>query len=446
MPTLYKKRFGSQPGTVILFLLSYTFIYFALCYQYLYFVSPVHSYAGFLSNFSLYKFIEGLGLIILTSLLLPKDHKKPSTYLVHFHFVFPIIGMLVIYSCADRERFFIYASTIAFFAVIAISKIRVKQITFGNARAETIMRICGAIGFVYIACIILLTGFSYFNLNIFEVYSYRRGAAEALPGIFGYITPAVAGVIVPVSVVLALYTRSRIGLLASVSLAFLCFAFTAHKGPLVVPLVLVGMTYLLNRPRPLLVCLLAFMTFLVVSTSLYLIDIQNPVGNLLTRRMVLVPPLLNYFYYDFFDHFGHVYWANSKITFGAVAYRFELGAANLIGEQFFANSDTSANTGWIGSGFMHAGILGLAVYAVLVGLILSFIDTQRTKWTCATLVGIYITPMNNVFTASDLLTAMLTHGLLFLMLIVTCTDAKISTSKSVSRLKDRSRRTNRSVT
>jgi len=235
-------------------------------------------------------------LRFVTSYLLPTNIQKPSTYLIHLHFLFPILGMLVFYACADQDRFFLYVAVIAFLAVIFISRLRFIPIGSNITTPRIIMNVALAISCLYMVILVSTIGFKYFNVDIFEVYTYRRDAANALPGVFRYFSPLVAGVLVPLSLVLALYFKSAKHVILAIIVSFLCFSFTAHKGPLFNPIVIIVTFHVVRSKISMLRLVLGFLLVLVFAELLFVVSSDNIFGNLFIRRTIFVPPLLNNYY------------------------------------------------------------------------------------------------------------------------------------------------------
>lgn len=76
------------------------------------------------------------------------------------------------------------------------------------------------------------------------------------------------------------------------------------------------------------------------------------------------------------------------------------------------------NTGALGAGFMHMGYMGLAFYAVVMGLIISVISSlskNHPSWVSVAVTG----PATFIMlTSTDVSVALLTNGLLVGMMLV----------------------------
>jgi hypothetical protein len=124
-------------------------------------------------------------------------------------------------------------------------------------------------------------------------------------------------------------------------------------------------------------------------------------------------------YYEYFDINNLIFWKNSKITFGLMDFDGK-NPANVIGVEFFNNPDTFANTGWIGSGFMHAGLLGIIIYGAVIGLIFSYVarfsDYNRIR--LEVLLGSIAVPVIGMLISTDLTAVLLTGGLILQLIFL----------------------------
>lgn len=134
-------------------------------------------------------------------------------------------------------------------------------------------------------------------------------------------------------------------------------------------------------------------------------------GSLLTRRALILPALHHYYYMEFFSQNPWYWWSQSKLSLGLTHMPYDSTAPFVIGLEYYENSDTSANTGWIGSGYANAGMFGVIVYAVLMGLLFSLVESFGKKFGPSLAMGVFITPIIDILTSADITTLLLTHGL-----------------------------------
>ncbi|MDL1967372.1 MAG: hypothetical protein LWW97_02190 [Deltaproteobacteria bacterium] len=397
------------------------FIAFALLwFGYARFIVPIYSYMGFEWAPNGIKAFEALLAIVFFALSLPVKVKRPSDFFIHVHFLLPVVPMLVLYSAADLPRAYFYFVLLAFAVVCYVRKFKLPKIKGDIIPVPIMMWGLLSIVAIYILSIVLQGGLQYFNLNLLKVYEYRSLAAQNLPRIYGYFSPMVSKVLLPFVLLLAVYRRKWFIAGLAMTGSVMMFALTNHKGPLFYPFLVLGIYFVMSSNRRLIQQLLLAGYILVILVSLadfYIGDSNNIVGSLFLRRVYFVPAHLNFVYYDFFSTHQHVILAQSKLTFGLVEYPYELDSSHLIGYHYYNNELTGANTGWLGTGYMHAGFAGMIFYAFLVGLLLSMVDALAKNRERSISGAILFVPLFVLFQSSDLPTSMLTHGFLLALFL-----------------------------
>lgn len=278
-------------------------------------------------------------------------------------------------------------------------------------------------------------GLTYFNLDLDLVYQYREAAASQLPALFGYFYSNISTVLVPVALLFALRFNAMPVAFAVLVCAVVLFGMTQHKVVLFGPFAILFL-YFFYRLRPKLwVVGIAFMAMPVLSAIEILVDQYVYQSNtfayftaLFVRRTLFFPPVLDGSYIEYFGSNAKFYWSSSSVGALFATNPYGITPPYVIGYEYFANADTSANTGLVGSGFANAGLVGIALYAAVVGLMIAYINAYGRKLDHGLVTAVTLMTMYNIFTSTDLLTAFLTHGALLLMILLiffpTVTSAK----------------------
>ena len=420
-----KTRTASWIEKKFLMMLGYVLGYVALFWGYYIYLVPVWGEYGFLWRPDWGKVMEALCYVGIISWALPLTVRRPSDFFLHMQFLLPILPMLVLFGAMGQPRRFIYTVLFSFFLLLLTVKVaRFRPLRSPKIKLGIFQVILLFGGYLIIASIILQGGLRYFNLNFARVYEYRSAAALNLPWLYGYLNPWVSKVVFPFAFLLAILTKRRTMMALSLVGSMLMFGLTSHKGAFFYPFAVLLFWWIAGRRKGLFFMLVGYSLSVIVSLIDYWFGIFGGwMATLWLRRVIFVPALLNFIYYDFFSRHGFVYWAQSKITFGVVPYRFDLDVPHLIGYHYFGNPSTGANTGWIGSGFANAGIWGVFLYAVIVGIILALLDTYCKFHDKRIVIAVVVAPLLAVMVSSDLPTALLTHGalisLMFLLLFRT---------------------------
>jgi hypothetical protein len=409
-------------------------IFFALMYGYQNYISVVYGYEGYRLEPNEAHWHIAFAAVVMTSLITPIKAERPSTLFYHAVLTFVLFPMLVMFYAENQSLEYIgqvLASYALAVALLFVLKINPPKITL-TSKSE-LRRVLFVIACVYLASIFLMGGSRYLNFDFSKVYDLREEAAENLPGVFGYISPLMGKVVVPIAFVLSLLYRKYLMALVFFSISVLIFGLTAHKAPLFFPF-LILFVYIVSTGKNLTLKFnLGVLIILLVSLwDFVLLQKYGPgtfgwAGNLVMRREFFLPGQINFWYYDFFSKHGFVWFTNSKLTLGMLDYPYPLDVSHLIGREYFNNEKTGANTGWFGSGYMQAGFLGLLLYATVIAGIFKYIDAcARQTGERALITAAVVIPVFALITSTDLLTAFFTHGLYVNLLLIACFHRKES--------------------
>lgn len=404
---------------VLLYLLEF----YLLAELYTIYLAPFWDYIGFHFLPDTKKTVVAIVAIICFVLATPTRASVRAFYL-NFLLSTHFVPAMVLFCYAGKSAYSAGIFVGAYILVYAASAIPISRFSVGNVRDTSLMLVL-AIGVLsVILAYALIAGFGNFNLNIAAVYDFRREAAEALPGIFGYISPIVAKIVTPVGLAIALARRRYDVVVLFVAVAVLQFGFTSHKSVIFSPFAIIAVYYFLNyfKSNYSLIVIIVFgliYGFIDATMLLYYQDdsFWGWYNSLVVRRVLMVPALLDYFYIEFFSENAKYYWASSKISLGLLQSPYDITAPFVIGEAYFGTSETSANTGFVGSGFAQAGVIGVALYSLGLGVVIAFFNS------CGKYLGLPFTVAATLivgitFVATDFLTLFVTHGLAVLILLL----------------------------
>lgn len=267
-----------------------------------------------------------------------------------------------------------------------------------------------------LAAVVIKGGVSSFNLNPMAVYDFRDQANQTLQGVLAYLVPIATNVAIPLALLIAMARRLRLVLLLCLGLSVLFFGFVTLKSYVFYPFMVAAVYVFLrgtNPGRMLLLSLIAVVVASSVESWFYLQGdlVANWLTIFTTRRMLMIPSIVNFFYVDYFSSNPFYYWATSKITLGVLAPPSTMDIADLIGWTYL-NEGSHANTGWVGSGYAQAGAAGVAIYSLILGLILKYLDACALRTSTRLVSALFFIPLLTMITSSDSVSVFLTQGLL----------------------------------
>lgn len=402
----------------------YTLLFFLYAVVYKYYLSPNWSYTGFIQEFNFEKFVFSAVAVFAFAYIAPLKFSVRSFYM-NFLITFYLLPSLILFSFTNKPFYSVFVIIISVLVVNFVSSISVEKFSISAIPAKYIIWIFAIATAVLLLVLYFLAGLRNFNLDISRVYEFRRDAADDLPGVFSYLISIFSNVFIPFGVILSLKYRYYIFTIFFFFMSIVLFGFTSHKSILFAPFVIFIVYEFLSRFKKYSFILISLILLLCagVGSEIYAQaygggSVLDSFNTLLIRRAIMVPPLLDYFYLDFFGYSPHYYWSNSFISFGLSTDNYGIPAPKVIGDIFFSSSDMSANTGFIGSGYAQAGIVGAILYAIGVGLMFAIFEAYGRylgqSFVAAALFGQMVTMIR----ASDFLTMFLTHGVLISLIVM----------------------------
>jgi hypothetical protein len=394
------------------------FLYFlVLLWGYSECIVKMYAHQGFQDNLNPNNLMIALPCLLVLAQLCNKKN-APSSFFLHLTLGIVVTPSLIIFCGSSVPSYFAFVTVSAFLVLALVSRsIRISLFKFPCIPTNRLVFILLFTCIFFITTIFTFGGARYLNFNLLAVYDFRSDAAENLPGIYGYISSWVGKVIIPFGITLSFLKKQwKISLIFLVS-SVLLFGLTSHKAPLFYPFVLIFF-YWVAQKKNLISYLLLSLIFVVCLSNWgfysYLNNSQEwPLfSDLILRRSIMLPPLLNWFYIDFFSDNPYYLWSHSSFSLGLIQPPFEEKIVNLIGKFYFYSNYTSANTGWIGSGYSQAGIFGVYLYSVLIGCLLSFLDTYSKRLGSPLVIALFSILVISAVSSADLTNMILTHGLI----------------------------------
>lgn len=385
-----------------------------LDYSYVVFVSQVFQYEGFFLSYSHAEYFFSWILYFGAFSSVSSNANKVSDFFFIMAAAMLFAPLTSFYGLSGREALPVIVTLVSILMVYFIANFRglkvpnVPYVPGGN-------HIALGVSIVFVAYLVLwyfISGAA-FNLNfdLSKVYDFRAKNAEITNiGILSYVNNWVYQVFTIFLISYFLYARKLTLVIFCVLVQIFFFAVSSHKSLLLYPFMIVGIWFYFRGRKGL--AIVPIGSGVIVALGLLLFELNGEVfyGSMMIRRVFFVPALLTYGYFDFFANNDFVYWSNSVLSF-VFDYTFDDRVTLMIGA--YLGSGASANNGYISSGYSHAGFFGVFVYSFILGYILKYIDVVSKEavplWFALTITVI---PLRNTLLSSDLLTTILTHGLL----------------------------------
>lgn len=427
-PVIYPKALNIQNEAALIErskFVAVSFIFSAiLTYIYLDEIVRHWSYMGFKGTFSFFGLAQSSISVLLLSMACPLKNSTKTYVLVTMMF-FSFIPSIIYFSYAESGLLYGFIFYVAIVIVFLFSSIGINLPYFGVSNVNAYMYAIAAIISVALIAQAAFGGLEGFNLDIEKVYDFRRETASRMPPIFAYVYSNVSSALIPILVVISIKKKRHAMLAISLVMTLFMFGMSHHKSALFGPIFVALLYLLFSTPRLRAHIILAFMAIPILSLLeiAYVRAGSDGVDfayatSLIIRRVLFVPGMLDGAYVEFFSQNAKYYWSYSSVLSWAITNPYNMSPPFVIGFEYFADLDTSANTGIIGSGFANAGMLGVAFYAAAAGLLISIFNYYGEKIDRAIVASISLTTVFNILTSTDLLTAFLTHGMLLLIILL----------------------------
>ncbi len=398
-------------------LLAFIAFRIVLDFGYIAFVHAYYAYAGYDLDVLPAKYLISWLFLLAAGWMVPTRFTQAADLFLMYLGAAMLVPLTAMYGLASAPLIPITTSFVAYAVVhgtaLVIPPLAAPHIAKGRTIAVALASFALS---VVLARMIVQGGLTNFNLDLRAVYEFREVQAEIIGGsIFNYANVWAGKVMAPFLIAIGLLYRQwvlvAVALLAHVAL----YGFTAHKAVLFYPLVVVGI-WLLFRRRPLLWTLPAALGGAALAALLASAASGDLLyASLFVRRVFFVPARLTLDYFEFFSSNPVVLWSNSILA-AFTTYPYEVSVARTIGS--WNGSGASANNGFVASGFAHAHFFGVFAYSFTLGAILWGVNSVdryiQSKWFPA---SVSIVPLMATV-SSDLLTSMLTHGILPMLLVL----------------------------
>ena len=357
------------------------------------------------------KYIESWLIYILLIFLFPKKLNRVSDFLMVCMLCLVIAPLMVFYglSNASREHIYIILLGVVLIAIFRKGHMFRLPIVRGGSGLAISSSWLGVLAVT--VWMVQSGGLNFFNLDLTRVYEFRSDVGEVInQGIMTYLNIWTTKVFGPLLLAIALSKKNYVVVAIICCCHILWFGISSHKAVLFYPLVILLIWFCFGASKAITIVPIGISLVISIALTVYFFIDSSLLGSLLIRRVFFIPAFLTFTYYDFFSNNPFVYWSYS-ITSSIVNYPYEMSPPKLIGA--YLNTESHANNSFISTGYMHAGILGVMLYGVVVGLLFRFIDSvaYRGKIPLWFSIAIIIIPSWALITSADLPTSLLTHGL-----------------------------------
>jgi len=252
------------------------------------------------------------------------------------------------------------------------------------------------------------------NLWLNNIYETRHEFREISTPITGYLVSPLSRVMLPV-LFLYFFNKKKYKVLIlpliGIIYIYLCGATKSiFFGLFAAVLFYFGRSYI---DKMKIFAILFILVSLMGVVSFLLLN-EKVIVDVLIRRLFFIPPYLDNVYHQYFTD-NYTYWTHSHLSLGFYHLFFDYGnsLSMYVGEEVIGTEGLNANTGIITEGYASLSYLGVIIHSVFYASIIAIIKNLKVSHIYFGIVFVYIYVMNT----SVVSTLILTHGLLFMLLI-----------------------------
>ena len=372
-------------------------------------------------DFNLFSYINGwIWVLTIFSVIILEQGTNVSKALLFLHLYIGIVPMAIVYSFMDLSAVFFNSVCLMYFLVALVinKKSPYKLVHFVKPKLYSIFRI-GVVGVsvliiaIVVIYIVARNGIPQLTaLNILDVYELR-GKSVIENKYIGYLFSIVNYAIIPFLISYVIYQRKYWLVFILTGIVFALYMYTGNKTTLfsiglVLAVAILGEKTGADRilmnlcSTCLITCCVLWMNF-----KLYL------PYSLFVRRMLFLPAVIRFRYYDFFLNNPHIGFSgtiigkitgeNGNIYNGLI---LDESLPITIGRVYFDSPNMSANTGFLVEGFIRFGYFGFLVTGLFFIIFLKLVDYMQinTCYSFALGVSIYFTfSLNDLYLIDPML-------------------------------------------
>ena len=384
-------------------------------------------------------------MVILPSIYLPIQVEKPSQFLIWILMLVVYIPSQIIptYSLGFREEYATFQvvlfgclSTICGLGLLPTLKIP-------EMKWSLRIYVVGLLAYsvVIMGWIVSQVGFPTSIPSFAAVYEQRAAYNEAMsaPGPIAYLIAWQTSVINPLLLLIGLHRRKWVIVATGISLNVLMYAIAGHKSDLLSSVLVIAVFIMYSFAsywRGVLLAMGATAILLISSVLWWVGDFIYPIS-IFVRRMIAVPGLLSGYYFEYFSEFGFTR------QFGPLSILLKpvempLSTPRTIGLLYFGDSSTAANANLWADAYSALGYSGMVLTTLLLCLILWGMDSLMVSRPARVATPLFVIAMYSL-TNSALPTSLLTHGILFtVLMIIFYPSTKYSIDTNSSKVSDTS--------
>ena len=404
-----------------------------LIYSYVQYNIPIFGYLGYPLNYSIDRHIISNLLVMLFVPISPRDFFGCSNFVFSLALSSCVIPVLALYSCIDFPIKYLFLITLQFVIIRFISLFfRLKIPRRKVPKILSAFSISCAFCVMTFAFLLVSGGISNLNFDIFTFYETREVAMEKLfIGPMAYIINWVSKGFAVYIFAIAIFRKSIfLAVLSAMLLTFMTLAL-GQKTPIFM-VFFVGIVFVVFKYRPPLWAFNLGLAAMILFSHMVFdaFDLIVPYS-VLVKRVFFAPAYAIVNYFDYFSVNPHTYLSDSVLRY-FVDYPYRYSVQDLIALEMTGDTLLHPNVGVLGTGYQHAGVVGVFLFGVSAGLIFSIIESLSKGVPDSVVTAIAGPYLYIMLTSSDFFRSLMTHGGIVIIVLLFLTASKTFSNRNGS--------------
>jgi hypothetical protein len=376
--SLFKKnRFKKLSNSNLLDALILLIYKLSLDFAYVVTITPSFDYMGMHNHFFTYKYLISMAvlLLLLNSVIkLIGNHYPSASIILLLNLIYFFPGCTLYAFGGIPDHYFIFFASYWMILMILYYKLIFPRIKQFNAKLN--MQLFLIIVFSIIAVSLTITGlYNSFNLyfSVENVYDLRFAQRDLdLPVIVHYLQP-IASTLSPLIMVYLFIEKRPVWGIVMIFVQLLLFAFGGMKSTFFILIIsiLIYLFYKSSRNRYLAIGL--FSLNIVALIEIIATKISY-VSSFILFRVLFVPNLLSYYYYDYTLSHNYLLLRDSILRRIGFDSPYSIPLPYLIGTEYFNDPTNCANNGLAGDAYSNFGWLSLLLYPLMIVMVCKIFD------------------------------------------------------------------------
>lgn len=393
---------------------------YKLLLDYIYFnrISEYWNYMGFIKNASSEKYLFSWVILcfFIPLILINLRNTKVDGVIVsilNFISLIPTITMLGFYKSETLMMMLI----ILYWILLNLCNIFIGSINLKKPKYK-IQKIGYRIIVTLSIIVILFVSYKYagfrIDLNIFNAYEWRTDSRNFnMPIILEYAFSSARNIL-PIFIAERLYHKKRVQSILLFFVGIIAYSVTGSKSVLFSYILTYIVFYLYDskfvKKIPWATASLAAFSALELSFNKIFF-----ITDVVLRRVLFVPSLLSYYYYDFFSVNQVDYFKQSFLRLLGYKSSYGIPITFMIGEIYF--SGANANAGLFSDAYYNLGSIGVIIMPIFIILLIKIFRGVTNKVNDKIIIASVITITFSLINSS-IFTVILTHGFLATIIVL----------------------------